>query len=208
MRRIARELGWLAWLVVMALPATAAAQAHVQVLGGVTSAAEQNPFFGGAIGGRLGAIEVDAEVGRFTDLLPKGVLDLANQLQQQKGLPIQGIASVPATYATAMVRVIPGIGPVRPFFGAGGGVARLEPRIDVTVNGISFGDVFGLTSFQARTKPMALATAGLRFGGGAAHVEVGYRYILVFSDFRKGLAFGDTVVIHANAIYGAVGFGF
>lgn len=190
------------------VPGVVRAQAHLQVLGGVTDAAEQHPFFGAAVGLRAGAIEFGIEGGRFSDILATGVLDALNELQRERGLPVQGIASVPATYALASLRVIPGVGPVRPFVVGGVGVARMTPRIDIVVDGISFGDVFGLTSLDARTEPMAAVGAGLRIDGGRVHVEGGYRYLVIFSDFRTLNFSSNSVLTRVNNIYGAVGVRF
>lgn len=208
MKRLAIRSFTAAVLVMLLLPAFAHAQAHLQLIGGTTRAADTNPFFGAAIGVRVGAIEFDLEGGRFTDILAKGVLDALNDLQRQKGLPVQGIASVPATYALASVRIIPGAGPVRPFVSGGFGVARMTPRIDVVVEGISLGDVFGLTSLGAQTKPMASAGAGLRLDFGKMHVEGGYRYLAVFSDFKTLNFTASSVTTHVHNVYGAVGVSF
>ena len=202
-----RARTFLLGLLLAAAPIPAWAQAHLQILGGVTNAAENEPFFGAGLGFRASFIEFDIEGGRFQNILPKGVLDALNQLQRDRGLPVQGIASVPATYAFASLRIIPGIGVVRPFVQAGGGMARLSPRIDVEVAGIDFGDVFGLTSLGSRTEPMAVLGAGLRIGGRKGHVEAGYRYVAVFSDFR-GFNVTNDVITYANAIYVAIGAGF
>jgi hypothetical protein len=87
-------------------------------------------------------------------------------------------------------------------------MARLSPRIDVVVDGISFGDVFGLTSLGTRTDPMAMVTAGLRIDPGPVHVEGGYRYVGIFSDFRTlDLSRGD-VLIHSSVVYAAIGVRF
>lgn len=192
----------------LVIPAEARAQVHMQLIGGITRAAEEQPFFGAALGIRAAFIEVDIEGGRFTDVLPRGVLDALNELQRDRGLPVQGIASVPATYALASLRLIPGVGPVRPFLSGGVGAARLSPRIDVVVDDISFGDVFGLTSLGARTKPMAALGAGLRFDAGTIHVEGGYRYVAIFSDFRTISLSTGTVITHFNSVYGALGVRF
>ncbi len=188
-------------------PTTLHAQ-HLQLLGGVTNAAERQPFFGAALGVRLAFIEIDIEGGRFTDVLSKGVLAGLNELQRQRGLPIQGIASVPATYALGSVRIIPGAGPFRPFISAGAGLARLSPRIDVVIDGISFGDVFGLTSLESRTEPMAAVGAGLRIDAGAVHVEGGYRYVVIFSDFKTLNFSTGSLLTRFNSVYGAVGVRF
>jgi hypothetical protein len=189
-------------------PTPAAAQAHLQLIGGVTSAAERQPFFGAALGLRIGVLEVDLEGGRFTDLLSKGVLGALNDLQRERGLPVQGIASVPATYGLGSLRVIPGAGPFRPFVSAGFGVARLSPRINVVVEGISLGDVFGLTSFESRTEPLAAVGAGLRIGAGALHVEAAYRYLVIFNDFKTLNFSANGTLTRINSVYGALGVGF
>lgn len=198
----------IALFAVVLTPALVRAQAHMQLLGGVTSAAAQKPFVGAAIGLRLGAIELDLEGGRFNDILAKGVLDGLNQLQEDRGLPVQGIASVPATYALASLRVIPGVGPVRPFITGGVGLARLTPRINVVVEGISFGDVFGLTSLGAYTEPMASVGAGLRIETKRMHVEGGYRYIEIFSDFKTLNVSTNAAHTRISSVYGAVGVRF
>lgn len=185
--------------------AEARAQAHLQLIGGMTQAAERQPFFGAGIGVRFGALEIDAEGGYMKDLLPKGVLDSLNDLQRERNLPVQAIASVPALYGLAGLRLIPGAGPIRPFISAGAGVARLAPRFDVEVAGISLGDVFGLTSVDARLEPAGAVGAGLRIDGGAVHVEGGYRFLVVGSDFRPLGVGSGRVVMRVHTAYAAVG---
>ncbi len=199
---LAGEFAFLLW------PAPAAAQAHLQLIGGMTSAAERKPFFGAAVGLRVGAVEIDIEGGRFTDVLSKGVLGALNDLQRERGLPVQGIASMPATYGLGSLRIIPGAGPFRPFVSAGFGVARVSPRINVLVDGISLGDVFGLTSLGSRTEPLAALGAGLRVGAGAIHVEAGYRYLVIFTDFRSLNFSASSTLTRINSVYGALGVGF
>lgn len=206
-RAVIRSVVMMALAMGLMCPTSAWAQAHLQLLGGVTNAADQAPFFGGGIGVRISFIELDVEAGRFQDVLAKGVLDALNKLQESKGLPIQGIAKVPANYAFGSLRIIPGGAGIRPFVSAGVGVARLEPRIDVVVDGISFGDVFGLTSFDPITKPLAVASAGLRIEAGRVHFEAGYRYIAIFSDFKSNFSNG-SVMTGVNAGYGALGVKF
>jgi hypothetical protein len=190
----------------------AQAQVTARVLGGVTSAAETNPFLGGAIAGRIGWIEIDVEGGRMFDILPSGVLDRLNELQREQGLPVEAIAKLPANYVLGQVRVVARSGPVQPFVGGGIGFARLEPRFDVTVAGISLGDVFGLTSVDPVTKPMAAVSGGLRVArGDAAHLDLGYRYLRNISDFglESGLGgIGSSGRTNINSVYGAVGIKF
>jgi hypothetical protein len=169
----------------------------------MTQAAERKPFVGAAIGLRVGPVEVDVEGGYLRDILPEGVASALNDLQRQRALPVQVIASVPAVYGLGSLRLIPGVGPLRPFVSAGAGLARISPRLDVEVNGISLGDVFGLTSFEATTAPMAAIGAGLRLDGGAIHVEGGYRFLVIKSDFRP-VNLGE-VATRVNSVYVALG---
>jgi len=195
-------------LAVALAAAPAQAQVHLQVLGGATYAAATKPFFGAAVGVRLSFLEIDIEGGRFSDVLSKGVLDGLNQLQRDRGLPVQAIASVPALYALGSVRVIPGVGAFRPFISAGFGVARLSPRFDVVVDGISLGDVFGLTSVDARNEPLAAIGAGLRIGAGKIHVEGGYRYLVIFNDYKTLNLSANSMLTHMSSVYGALGVQF
>jgi hypothetical protein len=193
---------------ILTAPTVARAQVHLQLLGGATSAAETQPFLGAGIGARIGFIEIDVEGGRFRDVVPKGVIEALNDLQRERGLPVQAIASVPATYALAAVRVIPGAGGVRPFISGGAGLARLRPRLDIVIEGISLGDVFGLTSFGSYTVPLATAGAGLRVEIGALHLEGGYRHVVIFSDFRPADLAVSGVLTRLNGAYGAIGVRF
>jgi len=207
-----RTRGLVAASVVCLLALAAAPPAHAQVsakvLGGVTRAAGSEPFIAGSLGVRAGFIEVEGEVGRMFDILPSGLLDRLNELQREKGLPVQAIAKMPATYAMGSLRIISPTGPVRPFGTVGAGIARVEPKFDVVVAGISLGDVFGLTSVEARTETMLMAGVGVRIDvGRSGLLEAGYRYLLLFTDFglESGLTIGRPDV---NVVYGALGFRF
>jgi hypothetical protein len=120
---------------------------------------------------------------------------------------VQAIAKLPATYVLGNLRLISPAGPVQPFLSAGAGIARLEPRFEVVIAGISLGDVFGLTSTTPQTEPMATAGGGVRIDVGRGHLDVGYRYLVVFSDFglESGLRVGRT---HVNSVYGMLGISF
>jgi hypothetical protein len=193
--------------LVRATPAFA--QVQLQGLGGMTDAASRAPFYAGAIGIKVSLLELDLEGGHFNNVLPSGVLSALEQLEQQHNLPVQAIASVPATYGLAQLRLIAPHGALKPFVGGGLGVARLEPQIDVSVSGINVGDVFGLTAFQPQNETMAVATAGLRLDVGAINVEGGYRYIVIFSQFTPSMnTNNDKVLTHVNALYGALAIRF
>jgi hypothetical protein len=193
--------------LVRATPAFA--QVQLQGLGGMTDAASRAPFYAGAIGIKVSFLELDLEGGHFNNVLPSGVLSALEQLEQQHNLPVQAIASVPATYGLAQLRLIAPHGALKPFVGGGLGVAHLEPQIDVSVSGINVGDVFGLTAFQPQNETMAVATAGLRLDVGAINVEGGYRYIVIFSQFTPSTNTNtDQVLTHVNAVYGALAIRF
>lgn len=198
----------LVCLCTTAFARPADAQVNIKVLGGLTSAAERQPFFGGAIGAGVGWIELDVEAGRMTDILPSGLLDRLNDLQRQRGLPVRAIAKMPATYVAGNLRIMAPAGPVRPFVSVGTGIARLEPRFDVSVVGISLGDVFGAVSVEPRTETLVAVGAGLRLHfGETGLVEAGYRYMVVFTDFglESGFNVGRPDV---SVVYGALGFRF
>lgn len=194
------------WLV---RPVPALAQVQVQGLGGMTDAAARAPFYAGALGFKLSFIELDFEGGHFNDVLPSGVSDAIQQLEQQHNLPVQAIAKVPANYGLVQLRLIGPHGPLEPFIGGGLGLARLEPQIDVSVAGINLGDIFGLTATQPQTKTMGDVTAGLRVDFGAANIEAGYRFLVIFSSFQPSTnTANDKVLTHVSTIYGAVAIRF
>ncbi len=200
---------FLATAAVCLAATPALAQVHLQALGGDTNAAANAPFYAGALGVKVGFIEVDAEVGRFHNVLPKGVLDAIGRLEQQHNLPVQVVASVPATYGLLSVRLMAPTGPIQPFVGGGVGVARLEPRLNVTVEGVTLGDVFGLTAFHPQTKPMAAALAGLRGDFGPVEVEGGYRYVVIFSKFHPSISTtGGDILTGLNSVYAGLGIRF
>lgn len=206
MRRVI--LGTFAPLVLtLALTAPANAQVHMQLAGGMTSAADRQPFLGAGLGFRIGFFEIDVEGGRMMDILPKGILAQLNDLQRERNLPITAIAIMPANYALGTVRFISPAGPIRPFINGGAGVARVEPKFKVVVADISLGDVFGLTSFEPRTVPMAAAGGGVRFDiGRSGMIDIGYRYVRLFTDFRPLLDFDNNgVLTSVNTVYVAFG---
>jgi hypothetical protein len=172
-------------------------------------AAEDRSFVAGSIGIRIAWFEVDAEVGRYRDLLPPGILDQLNQLQGPLNLPIRARASLPVTYALGQFRLIARSGAVRPFVSAGVGVARVEPRLDVTVSGISLGDVFGLTTFEPSNDRMLTGGAGLRVPLPFAHLVGGYRYVRIYRDFQFEDAFNDDRLrTSAHTVYVGLGIRF
>lgn len=205
-RVVALTVGVALWPA-LAIPVFA--QVQLQGLGGMTDAAARAPFYAGALGIKLSFIELDFEGGHFNNVLPSGIAGAIQQLEQQHNLPVQAIASVPATYGLVQLRLIGPHGPFEPFIGGGLGLARLEPQIDVSVSGIDLGDIFGLTAAQPQTKTMGDVTGGLRLDFGAANIEAGYRYIVIFSSFQPSTnTANDKVLTHVSTVYGAVAIRF
>jgi hypothetical protein len=206
MRSVARIVTLSSLLCAFGTPAVA--QVQLQALGGVTSAAEKAPFYAGALGIRISFLEIDGEVGRYKNILPKGIVDIASRLQEQLGQPVQVIAALPATFADVNVRLISPGGLVRPFVNGGYGVAHLEPRLDVLINGINITDVFGV-DVGSQNRQMVLVGAGLRVDFGVVNVEGGYRFVAIFSKFNPDTNFrNDSILTSAHCVYGGVAIRF
>lgn len=184
--------------------AEVSAQVSARLTGGLTNAAQNQPFFGGGVAIRLGVVEIEAEAGRMVDVLPGGVLDRLNALQMDRDLPVRAIAQLPVKYAMGSLRLVSSAGPLQPFIAVGGGVARIEPRFTIVVEGISLGDVFGLTSQGSVTEPLVTAGAGLRFDVERVTVDVGYRYLAIMTNFglANGFRQGRTDI---SSLYGTIG---
>jgi len=207
-----RRAVWTLWTTIacaLTIATPARAQVQLQGLVGVTSAGETAPFYAAALGLRAGFIELDLEAGRLHNVVPKGILDAITELEREHGLPVRTAVSVPATYGLANLRVISPAGVFRPFASAGIGVARLEPRLDVTIDDISLGDIFGAADFGRQTKTMALVSAGVRLDFHAFNVEGGYRFFVIYSHFHPDTALnGDNVLVSVSSAYAAIAIGF
>lgn len=179
--------------------APARAQVYVEGLGGVTMAAEQHPFFAGAVGARLLFLEINGEVGHMRNVPPRGVFDALNQLQADS--PVKAIAHLRNTYGLVNVRLT-SPGPLGLFVAGGVGVAHLQPGFDVSAFGISLGDVFGLTSFEARNEPMWTAGAGLIIRLPHSGLEAGYRYFRIHADYQTFNVSSGPFGVHA--VYGGL----
>jgi opacity protein-like surface antigen len=181
MRTVVRAGFLLALLA--ALPTSAQAQLIGQALGGMTSAADRQIFLGGSLGVRAGFVQFDVEVGRMRDVLPEGVLSAVRDFQEENDFPVDIIPRLTNTYVVGNVRLISPAGPVRPFVGAGAGLAHLEPKFEVTTAGINLGDVFG-EFVDPVNKPMFQFGGGLSFDlGERSSLELGYRYVIVDTEY-------------------------
>ncbi len=197
----------VAGALLLARPALA--QVQLQGLGGRTNAADHAPFFAGVLGIKITFIEIDLEVGRFRNVLPQGILDEIYRLEQERGLPLQAIVKVPATYGAGSVRLIVPSGVFQPFVSGGLGVARLQPQIDIAINGINVSDVLRGRTIEPQTSTLAIIGAGVRLDFHAVNIEGGYRYIGIFSHFERTADLSlDSVVSSVQAIYGALALRF
>lgn len=184
---------------VLALTAApASAQFIGQAIGGMTSAADQQIFLGGSFGGRARFVQVDVEVGRMRDILPKGLASALNDILEERDLPLSARARLTNTYVSGNLRFISPQGPVRPFVAGGAGLAHLTPKFEITLAGIELGDVFGLTSFDSVNKLMLHAGGGLSFDiGETSTFDAGYRYLVVDADYIPiNLTSGFSVKAH------------
>ena len=192
----------------MAASTPALAQGYGQVIGGMTSAAEQRWFAGGLVGSQFGVIDVNFEGGFMQDVLPKGLLNELTELQQ--GLPIKAEVILPTIYGMGNVRFITPGGRVHGFVGGGFGVARVKPKFRVTVGGLPFdlGDVFGIAP-DPQVKPMFNVGGGLRFDVGLnGKLDVGYRHTTIFTEYQAELLSLTDVKVKLHTIYAAYGVRF
>jgi opacity protein-like surface antigen len=189
-------------IVTSAVPAQA--QVMGQFLGGVTSTSSEDLVLGGALGVAAGPVEITFEGGYMRDVLPKGLLNAFNQLQDERNLPVRARARLSNTYGTVSLKLIPKSGTIRPFVAVGGGVAHMTPKFDVSVLGISLGDVFGATSFESSNKLLLTAGGGVRFDlGSKSLIDLGYRYVRIDSDYAGFNISG--VSANVNMLYVALG---
>lgn len=199
-------------LAVLAVASSAAAQVHLQLNGGATRAARTDSFVSGELGARLKFVEIDVEAGRMNDVLPDGIIAELDRLQRARGLAVQLRPSLPASYVLGSIKLISPAGGVKPFVSAGYGLARVEPRVDVNVPSLPIADVFGIAVAKKENDPMVTFGAGLRITAAPderVHVDIGYRYVRIFSDFRFDTDLeNDRVLTNAHTVYAGVGVRF
>lgn len=199
-------------LAVLAVASSAAAQVHLQLNGGATRAARTDSFVSGELGARLKFVEIDVEAGRMNDVLPDGIIAELDRLQRARGLAVQLRPSLPASYVLGSIKLISPAGGVKPFVSAGYGMARVEPRVDVNVPSLPIADVFGIAVAKKENDPMVTFGAGLRITAAPderVHVDIGYRYVRIFSDFRFDTDLeNDRVLTNAHTVYAGVGVRF
>lgn len=194
---------------VLLVAGPASAQVQFQGLGGATDAVDHAPFFAGIVGIKISFIEIDLEGGRLQNVLPRSILDQIYQLERDRGLPLQSIVRVPATYGAGSVRFIWPSGVVRPFVSGGFGLARLSPQLDLAINGINISDVLRGRTIERQTSPMVIIGAGLRFDFNVVNIEGGYRYYAILSHLERTTDLSrDRVLSSVNAIYGALALSF
>lgn len=191
--------------------APALAQVQLQAIGGGTRMNETNVFLGGRLAGRVAVLELAAEGGRLRNVLPRGFLDTINRLQQELAPDANITIRLPATYGSGSLRLIGPAGPVKPFLGAGLGIARITPEISSNTGSAAIDAILEANVFGAETKTMATAEAGLRFDLPKISIDVGYRYWRIFADYREldDLGdLGDDILVHVNSVFVAAGLKF
>jgi opacity protein-like surface antigen len=209
-QRLLRQVAMAAMALAIAAPA--AAQVHLQLNGGATRSARTDSFVSGELGARMKCLEIDVEAGRMNDVLPKGIVSELDRLQRARGLAVQLRPSLPASYLLGTIKLISPAGGVKPFVSAGYGIARVEPRVDVDIPALPIADVFGIAVAKKENDPMLTFGAGLRISAAPderVHVDVGYRYVRIFSDFRFDTDLdNDRVLTNAHTVYAGVGVRF
>jgi hypothetical protein len=178
------------------------AQVLVQGIGGITKTASQNPVFAGAIGGKAGPVELNVEVGKFTNIIPKTIFD------NTKAATAGAVeAELPAWYGMGNLKLIAKSGAVQPFVQVGAGAARLHPQFTTNDPRVTLLAQFG--DDGDATKFMAGAGGGLRIAVNKAIVEGGYRFVRVFHNFETDTNLGnDEVLVNVHMFYVSVGFHF
>jgi opacity protein-like surface antigen len=193
-------LSGVAAILAVARPVNA--QVLVQGIGGITKTAGQDPFWAGAIGGKVGPVEIDGEFGRMTNIVPKTIFD---STKAASGGLVE--AELPATYGMGNVRFIAKRGAIQPFVQGGAGFARLHPQFsasDPSVSVLSQFDTSGDT-----TKFLAGAGAGVRVKVQKLLVDGGYRFVRVFQTYRSDTNLSnDDVLVNVHMFYVSIGFHF
>jgi opacity protein-like surface antigen len=178
------------------------AQILVQGIGGITKTASQNPVFAGAIGGKAGAVELNAEVGRFTNIIPKTIFD---NTKTATGGAVE--AQLPAWYGMGNLKLIAKSGAVQPFVQVGAGAARLHPQFSANDPAVSVLSQFDTSGDS--TKFLAGAGAGVRFKAQTLLIDGGYRFVRVFQTYRSDTNLGnDDVLVNVHMFYVSLGFHF
>lgn len=191
--------GTMAAAMFIARPAHA--QGLIQAMGGITTTADENPFFAGVLGGKVGPIEIDGEFGRLTNIVPKRIADASLSLSGGEAK-----AELPAWYGMGSVRLIAPAGPVQPFVRVGAGAARLHPQFTATDPDVDAEIVFGEGD---TTKFLLGAGGGLRVEAGRVLIDGGYRYMRVFQKYRSDSDFNnDDVLVNVHTVYVALGVRF
>src|SRR5262249_10352443 len=152
-----------------------------------------------SLGGKIGWFEINAEVGKMRDILPKSVHD---QVIVAAGPNVT--ARVPAWYEFLNFRLAPTSGGVRPFVTVGGGGVQLRPQLSPSATGVTA----TLFPTNSRTKAALTAGAGIEVGlSRVAVVDLGYRYLRVYSDYKLDTNFSnDSVLTNVNCLYASLGF--
>ena len=204
-----------AGLVTLVVTAVSAAPASAQSgggfiggFGGLTFGSTSDVAFGGQLGVRAArGVFVIGEVGRQRDVMPGELRDQLDEavefLEDEIGGLVTVDVRVPITYGMGGIRFAPAAGSaVSPFIEGGVGVAKVSLAVDVQVAGFDFSDELEdlLSADEVTTTEMMMTVGGgVNVGAGLVSIDLGYRYLRVFTDLPR---------INSNMVYGAVKISF
>ena len=216
MRKLGIGIGLAAML---AVPATARAQGQAQdpkvvfrpIVGGVAGSGP-GASFAGAISFKAGSkMDISAEFGQLTNILPKSVADEVEVAAAIAANSLKGKHSADASSSAgyglvALRRALRDVSGAHTFFEVGAGIAHVTSEVSAVLRGGSTqGDISALvttpfTSATPENKPMVSVGGGFILGiNRKMAVELGARYMCIFTD--------EPAINMAN-IFGAWRIGF
>jgi hypothetical protein len=196
-------------VVLVAVPANAAAQGAPKgyVVGtlGAARTLEPDSAYAGLGAWRLtGRLHIIGEVGRLRNAIghdlaerlaaAEEVIRANNELAFHDEFPVVLEARVPAWYGFGGVRVSgSSAGRLSTYVEGGGGAARLDPQVHLTVNGESLdAEAAAITGLGEGRQQLAFIAGG---GGGMAvqvwrriRVEGGYRFMRLFGEAKANIS--------------------
>jgi hypothetical protein len=193
MRLVALLLSSFICLGVRVSPAFAQAgdRGFVRGLASITFVTETGGVFAGGVGVSVHPhVQIVAEVGGFTNVLPKHLQrdldDAARALEGVFGTPLVIDGQAPGGYGFGGFRLnAPARGRLAPFAEIGGGVAHGRSDITATVGGIDVSEVVtdALGVKESETAGLFGIGGGVGIGlGPTSAIDLGYRYMRIFTD--------------------------
>lgn len=150
---------------------------YLQGIGGLTFGTEPSQIFGGGLGLSLGRhVHAVFDVGRINDVVPASVRrdidEGMRQLSAEEGVSASASLKVPATCWTGGIRILaPSAGRITPFVTLTAGVARLDPRLSLNIEGLQV----SVSDQMAEDAGLTAGTEPLIGVGGGVEVAVARR---------------------------------